>query len=187
MVLAAPSARADDASPGTETVTAPVTVAAAPQPAPPEPEGPSGRDRVSAYNSGFRWGLAPGIFIPAGGGSVGFSLAAHAGYGIDTGSVIVIPGATALGLFPKGTTVLAFVPGARLVFPIGIFAPFVEAGVGPGHVTEPSGTGAALSAGAGFMVHPTDSFAIGAAGSYMKITGTDISVLSVGPILSLSL
>jgi hypothetical protein len=181
--LLAKAAQADEAAPESE----PVAVPAPPRPTPEEPERSPGRDRVVAYNSGFRWGLAPGIFIPASGGSVGFSLSAHAGYGFDTGSVIVIPGATALGLFPKDGTVLAFVPGARLVLPIGFFAPFIEAGAGPGHVTKPSGTGAALSAGTGFMVHPTDSFAIGAAGSYMKITGTDVSVLSVGPILSLSL
>lgn len=149
--------------------------------------GPSKRDIVVAYNTGFHWGISPGIFIPTGGGNLGFSLAGSAGYGVETGPVIVVPGGQIAGFFPSGTTIFTAMATGRVVYPLGGFAPFVEVGGGPGVVTTPSTTGLALMGGGGFMYHFSTSFALGAQANYQTISGTGFQVLSIGPILALAL
>jgi hypothetical protein len=181
-------AQADDGAGGTQpTVTvqpSPTTPAATP----PAAEVPSpGRDRAAAFHAGFRWGLSPGAYV-ASNGPVGFYMGARIGYGIDTGRLIVVPQVSLAAVFAKEAAASAIV-GPRLVYPISFFAPFVEVGAGPGVVFgEPSSTtGAALGGGGGFTLHPTDTFAIGVQTAYMRITKTDVSVLSVGPILWVAL
>jgi hypothetical protein len=141
-----------------------------------------GRMLVSLYNSGFQWGIAPGVVFVS--GKAGFFLGLRFGYGIDTGSVILVPGVRLAGFFID-PNVYTGVPVMKLVLPIDRFAPFVEAGAGVGHVSDPSHTGAALHLGGGFMVHPTRSFAIGAEANYQAITGTGFRGFGVGPILAL--
>ncbi|MFO0668863.1 MAG: hypothetical protein U0235_04425 [Polyangiaceae bacterium] len=72
----------------------------------------------------------------------------------------------------------------KVVFPLGAFAPYVEAGAGPGYVSATKQVGAALRAGVGFSVHPSSRFAIGAGVAYETITGTGVSF--IGPTLILS-
>jgi hypothetical protein len=67
-----------------------------------------GRARAAAFYTGPRFGVAPGIFVS--GSRVGFSLGATFGYGVDTGSVIVVPGASAVGIFAGDSRLLALTP-----------------------------------------------------------------------------
>jgi hypothetical protein len=180
-------AYADDGASGTEPT---VTVEPAPTArtvAPPPAEEPSpGRDRAAAFHGGFRWGLSPGAYVVSN-GPVAFYMGARIGYGIDTGRLIVVPQVSLAAVFAREAVVSA-IAGPRLVYPISFFAPFVEAGAGPGLIFgEPAKTGVAISGGGGFTLHPTDRFAIGVQASYMRITKSDVSALSVGPILWVSL
>jgi hypothetical protein len=149
-------------------------------------EGPSGRDIVVAYNTGFRFSIAPGVFIPVDGGKVGFSISGDFRYGIEVGPIVVAPGARLAGYFPSDLTVLAALGTTRLVFPVGPVGPYVLGGVGPGWVSEPSKAGLAYMAGGGFMVHIGMRFGIGAEATYQGITGTDFKALFVGPALLIS-
>jgi hypothetical protein len=156
-----------------------------PEPAPPPRyEGPTGRDRVVAYYTGVQIGIAPGVILPTNGGDVGFLLSLYGGYGFEAGSVILIPGAHATGAWPSGDFIGTFTPALKLVFPLGAFAPYIEGGAGPGYVSVGEKWGVAINAGAGFSVHPSSRFAIGAGVSYQTITGTDVSF--IGPVLILS-
>lgn len=159
----------------------------APPPPVPEPEEPreemsEGRRIVSAWNSGFQWGLSPGVGFSN--GKAGFLLGARVGYGFDTGTVILVPAVHASAYF-LDPTVLIGMPMFRVIFPLNRFAPFVEGGVGVGHVAGlASQTGAALSGGGGFMLHFTRSFALGAEATYQVITGTNFKGVAIGPIIA---
>lgn len=175
---------------------------AAPSPLPPphEPEGTSdaaladapepmseGRAIVVAWNTGFQWGIAPGVIFQP--GRTSFALGVRLGYGFDTGSVILVPGARLAGYFTD-PSVYVGMPVMKLVLPIDRFAPFVEGGAGVGHVTAdqsiPSKSGAALFGGGGFMVHFTASVGLGVEANYQVITGTGFKGFGVGPILALA-
>jgi len=145
------------------------------------PEGPSGRDIVVAYNTGFRFSIAPGIFIPINGERVGFSIAGDFRYGIEVGPIVVAPGARLAGYFPSNLTVLAAMATTRLTLPLGPVGPYVVGGVGPGWVSEPSRAGLAWLAGGGLMVHIGTRFGIGAEATYQAITNTRFKALFVGP------
>lgn len=151
----------------------------------PPPAMSEGRALVSAYNSGFQWGIAPGVVFSR--GKAGFTIGLHLGYGFDTGSVILVPGARLAAYFIDPNVYLGM-PTFKLVLPIDRFAPFVEGGVGAGHVTSDNTTsaesGLALMGGGGFMIHFT-RLAIGAEASYQVITGTRFKGFGVGPILAL--
>lgn len=161
----------------------------APGPTEPAAEEPpermsEGRAIVVAWNTGFQWGLAPGVIFTQ--GRAGFSLGLRLGWGFDTGSVIVVPGVRIAAYFTDPNVYLGM-PNIKLVFPIDRFAPFVEGGGGVGHVaggTASSATGAALFVGGGFMIHITRSFALGAEVNYQAITGTTFKAVGVGPIIA---
>lgn len=162
---------------------APVAPVASPTEAPPEEEErmSEGRMLVSMYNSGFQWGISPGVVFAS--GKAGFFLGLRFGYGFDTGPVIVVPGIRIAGYFTD-PNVYVGMPTLKLVLPIDRFAPFVEGGAGLGHVTDPSKSGFAWMGGGGFMIHFT-RIAFGAEASYQKIAGTNFSGISVGPILAI--
>jgi hypothetical protein len=179
-------------------------VAPPPEPAPPphleatpaEPptEEPSekpmseGRAIASAWNTGFQWGIAPGVVFVD--GKSGFFMGLRLGYGFDTGSVILVPGARLAGYFTN-PNVYVGMPVMKLVYPIDRFAPFIEGGAGVGHVaaggaTAPSHTGAALLGGGGFMIHFSLKFGLGVEANYQVVTGTGFKGFGVGPILALA-
>jgi hypothetical protein len=163
-----------------------VTVSPNPLPRPPPepPKEPSGRDNVAAYYTGFHIGIAPGFLFPVNGGSAGFVLSGVLGYGVDTDSVIVVPEVPTSFIF-SDAFVWTLTPGAKLVVPIGWFAPYLGAGAGPGYVGgDVKKWGAALRGTVGFTLHPTRRFAIGLGGQYERITGTEFQ--SLGPIITLS-
>jgi hypothetical protein len=145
-----------------------------------------GRLLVSLYNSGFQWGISPGVAFAN--GKAGFLLGLNFGYGFDTGPVILVPGVRLTGYF-LDPVVLMGMPTFKVVLPIDRFAPFVEVGAGPGHITKSdtssAQTGVALMGGGGFMIHFTPGFALGAHASYQVITGTDFKGFAVGPILAI--
>jgi hypothetical protein len=143
---------------------------------------PSGRDLVVAYNTGFRFSIAPGIFIPVNGERVGFSITGDFRYGFDLGPVVLAPGVRLAGYFPSDATILAALATTRLVIPAGPVGPYVLGGLGPGWVSEPdSEVGLAWMAGGGFMWHVSTRFGIGAEATYQAITGTPFKALFVGP------
>lgn len=149
-----------------------------------------GRRIVVAYNTGFQWGLSPGIVFS--GGKTSFFLGVRLGYGFDTGSVIVVPGVR-LSAYFTDPNVYVGMPVVKLVYPIDRFAPFLEGGAGAGHVSGfdvrnesvEGKTGVALFAGLGFMMHFTARFGLGVEGTYQTITGTGFDGFGVGPILAL--
>lgn len=167
----------------------PVIPPAEPQAPPREEREPmsEGRRIVVAWNTGFQWGIAPGVFFQH--GDAAFALGLRFGYGFDTGSVIVVPGVRLAGYFATPNVYLGM-PVMKLVYPIDRFAPFVEAGVGGGYVADtdavPAKGGVALMAGGGFMVHFTIKFGLGVEANYETITGTGFHGIGVGPILALA-
>jgi hypothetical protein len=163
-----------------------------PPPPPPPPEPPrmsEGRRIVVAYNTGFHWSIAPGVVFAD---KAAFYLGLRFGYGIDTGSVIIVPGLLGAGYFTD-PSVFTGVPLLRLVYPIDRFAPFIEGGAGIGHIAadtsgdnqKSSQDGLAVLAGAGFMVHFSLAFGVGIEGSWQMITGTDFHAFGVGPVLAI--
>lgn len=142
---------------------------------------PTGRELVAPYYTGVRWSIAPGAVF--GNGKAGFSLAGRIGYGVDTGSVIVMPGVSLAGYF-LNPNVYVGMPTVELVLPIGPFAPFVEGGAGIGVVTQPSQTSLAVLGGGGFVLHPTREFLLGLELGYETIVGTDFREIILGPIFA---
>ena len=146
---------------------------------------PSAHEIVVAYNTGSRFSLAPGIFIPQNGARVGFSLAGDYRYGVELGPIVLAPGLRLAGFFPSGFMALSALGTARLTVPLGPVGPYVMGGVGPGYVNKPSETGLAFMGGGGLMVYVAQAFAIGAEASYLGITGTRFRALFLGPQLLL--
>jgi len=146
-----------------------------------------GRRIVVAWNTGFQWGISPGIIIVNGDAS--FALGLRFGYGIDTGNLILVPGLRLAGYFSDPAVYLGM-PVMKLVLPIDRFAPFVEAGAGVGYVSSSNDvgakTGVAVLGGGGFMVHFSMKFGLGVEANYQTITGTDFKGFGIGPILALA-
>ncbi len=158
-----------------------------PVPIEPAPEAMSeGRAIVVAYNTGFQWGLSPGVVFA--GGQTAFFLGLRLGYGVDTGSAILVPGVRLSGIFTD-PNIYVGMPVMKLVYPIDRFAPFVEAGAGVGHIASYRGsateTGLAVLVGGWFVVHFTARFGLGVEANYQLITGTGFDGFGVGPILAL--
>lgn len=184
----APPPSAPPSAPTVEMVAPPPpTPVPPPEDEEPPPRMSEGRMIVSAWNSGFQWGLAPGVIFVD--GNARFALGVRLGYGFDTDSVIVVPGIRGSFNFTD-PNVYSGMPMLKLVYPIDRFAPFVEGGAGIGHLTAgdttPSATGAALFVGGGFMIHFTRSFALGAEVNYHTVTNTPFKAVGVGPIIALA-
>jgi hypothetical protein len=158
-----------------------------------EPEPMSeGRRIVVAWNTGFQWGLSPGVVFSN--DKASFFLGLRFGYGFDTGKVIVVPGVRLAGYFTDPNVYLGM-PVMKLVYPIDRFAPFIEGGAGVGYVegytlgnrtSVDAATGFALLIGGGFMMHFTARFGLGVEGTYQTITGTGFDGFGIGPILALA-
>lgn len=187
LLLASTAAAQEDGQPEPLLTEPTPVVAPPPEPEEARPVMSEGRTLVSLYNSGFQWGISPGVVIRD--GDAGFFLGVNVGYGVDLGSVIVVPGVRGAGYFTDPNVFLGM-PSVKLVLPLDRFAPFVQGGVGFGHVARDSGlaipaaSGVALSGGGGFMVH-FPRIAFGAEAAYTVVTGTDFKGISVGPILAL--
>jgi opacity protein-like surface antigen len=145
-----------------------------------------GRARAAAFYSGPRLGIAPGVLLSPSG--VAFGIGGAFNYGVDTGSVIVAPGATAgITFFPDGGRMLSFVPEVRLAYPIEWFVPFIDGGLGPAHYSGDK-VRALARFGGGFTIHPgpSNGFALGLGVSYVTLLGTDVRGLSIAPVLALA-
>lgn len=145
------------------------------------PEQPSARDLVVAQNVGLRLAIAPGVYIPTDGGSVGFSIVGDVRFGIELGPIIVAPGGRLAGYFPSGLTILAALATGRVTVPLGPVGPYVMGGLGPGWVSDPAKAGLAWMAGGGLMANIGPHFALGAEVTYQGITGTAVKALFIGP------
>ena len=129
--------------------------------------------------------LVPSVYFPTGGGKTGFALGIEGRYGIDLGSVILAPGAMFTSYFGDRNVYLGG-GTVRVTFPVGIFGPYAEVGLGVGTITQPSQTGALLMAGTGFMLYLGGRFGLGLNVSYEKITGTDFGAVILGPSILLA-
>lgn len=174
------SGAAAQTSPAPEPGTQAPAPTYAPAPAPPPEPG-----LVRRYAVGPRLIIAPGVFIPSS-GNAGFTLGVVGGYGFDLGPVILTPGLMAQGSWSSDWTVYTGLGGARLTLPLGNFGPYVEAGLGYGHVDGPFGYsagGLALRGGAGFILFFTPSFALGVSVVYDTIVDTGFKSWAFAPIL----
>jgi hypothetical protein len=143
---------------------------------------------VRRYSVGLRLSIAPGVFFPST-GSAGFSLGLDGGYGVDLGPVVLIPGISAQGNWSSDWTVYAGLVGARLTVPLGNFGPYVETGLGYGHVGGPlneSAGGLAVRVGGGFIYFFSPTFALGVNVRYDTIVDTGFKSWTLGPTLLLS-
>jgi len=150
---------------------------------PPEPS------LVRQNSVGLRLSIAPGVFIPANGGSAGFTLGVVAGYGIDVGPVIVTPGVMVQGSWGSNLTIYSGLGGARVTLPLGNFGPFVEGALGYGNVSGPAGYskgGLAIRVGGGFIFFFSRSFALGLTVDYDTITDTPYQTWIIAPTLLIS-
>lgn len=152
------------------------------------PEPPPEPGLVRRYAVGPRFIIAPGVFIPST-GSAGFTLGIFGGYGFDLGPVILTPGVIAQGSWSSDWSVYSGMGGLRVTLPLGNFGPYVEGGIGYGHVGGPLGYsagGLALRAGAGFILFFSPSFALGVGFSYDTITDTPYKSWTIAPIILLA-
>ncbi len=143
---------------------------------------------VRRYAVGPRFIIAPGVFIPST-GSAGFSLGVVGGYGFDLGPVILTPGIIAQGNWSSDWSVYTGLAGLRVTLPLGNFGPYVEGGIGYGHVGGPLGYsagGLALRAGGGFIVFFSPSFALGVSVGYDTILDTPYKSWSIAPLILLA-
>lgn len=155
------------------------------EPLPPPPPPPPGL--VRRYAVGPRFSIAPGIFIPSN-GNAGFSLGVEGGYGFDLGPIIVTPGLSLQGNWGDFTA-YSGLADLRFTIPVGNFGPFIEGGIGYGHVSGPlnySQGGVALRAGAGFIFFFSPNFAIGVSVRYDTIVDTLYKAWTFAPILLLA-
>ena len=155
-----------------------------PQVAPPPPEQPS---LVRRYAVGPRLIIAPGVFIPST-GSAGFTLGVVGGYGFDLGPVILTPGVMAQGSWSSDWSVYTGLGGLRVTLPVGNFGPFIEGGIGYGHVggLGYSAGGLALRGGAGFILFFSPSFALGVSVIYDTIVDTGYKSWGIAPLILLA-
>jgi len=163
------------------------SAAAAEQGPPPEPITPPETSLVRRYAVGPKFLIAPGVFIPSS-GNAGFSLGVEGGYGFDLGPIILTPLLSFQGNW-SDWKVYSGLGGARVTLPVGNFGPFVEAGLGYGHVDGPfnySAGGLAVRGGAGFIVFFGRSFALGVSARYDTILNTEFKGWTIAPILFLT-
>src|SRR5262245_6430092 len=140
------------------------------------------------YAVGPRLIIGPGGFIPSS-GSAGFSLAVVGGYGFDLGPVILTPGVIGQGNWSGDWSVYTGLGALRVTLPVGNFGPYVEGGIGYGHVGGPLGYsagGLALRAGAGFIMFFSPSFALGLSVGYDTILDTPYKSWSIAPLILVS-
>ena len=158
------------------------TPQAAPEPPPPEP------GLVRRYAVGPRFIIAPGVFIPSS-GSAGFTLGVVGGYGFDMGPVILTPAVMAQVSWSGDWSVYTGLGGLRVTLPVGNFGPYIEGGIGYGHVGGPfdySAGGLALRAGAGFIMFFSPSFALGVSVTYDTIVDTPYNTWIIAPLILLA-
>ncbi len=141
-------------------------------------------------NRGFQTAFGPSLLVPTDSSeSYGFGLEFGLRYGLKVGPTVLAPGGRVAGFFLSERFIGDLMPTLRWTIPLGPFAPFLEAGAGPGGATNPGRGGVALLGGGGFMIHFGDVFGLGARVGYETILGTAsatkprFSVLSIGPML----
>lgn len=134
-------------------------------------------------NTGMVTGLGIAILIPAH-GDVGVGADFSARYGIPVGPVIIAPGAMIGGYYLQSRFIGALMATGRATVPLGPLAPFVEAGIGPGLLTNPSDGGVAWMAGGGLDLH-LGVITLGVKLDYQAITDTRFETWMIGPTIGI--
>jgi len=134
-------------------------------------------------NTGLVTGLGFAVLIPSE-GNVGFGADFSARYGIPAGPVILAPGGLIGGYYLQSRFIGALMVTGRATAPLGVLAPFVEAGVGPGLLTNPSDGGAAWRAGGGLDLYP-GVVTLRVEVDYQAITGTPFKAWPIGPTIGI--
>lgn len=118
---------------------------------------------------------------------VRLSLNAYAGYGFDTGALLVTPGLAVGLLFPEGGTLWTVAPRLRVGVPVGFFYPFVEPEAGIVAGGDPGGISPLIGAAAGFYLYPIHNLGLGVAGGARRSFGEHaLTVLTLYPLLDLA-
>src|SRR5690606_16429932 len=86
-------------------------------------------------NTGLVTGLGIAILIPDE-GSAGGGLEFSARYGIPVGPTVMAPGGRVGGYYLQERFIGILMPTFRVTLPLGPLAPFVQAGAGPGVLTN---------------------------------------------------
>lgn len=138
---------------------------------------------VRRNNRGLKLSLSPGVMIPVDGGPAAFSIGLQTTYGFDLPVVMLLPGLE--GEYVTSTEGMILAMGTlRVVFPLGFFGPYLQGGIGYGHLGgTPSTDALALSVGAGFMLY-LSRLSLGVTAGYHTLVGTGSSWISIGPVLA---
>lgn len=149
--------------------------------APSAPEETSPAWRSNRY---FQTQIGPVVLASTrAGDSWGFGLEAGLRYGLKIKRFIFAPGVR-LGAYTQAQRYIGdLLLTDRITVPIGMVAPFIEGGIGPGGMTNPGTGGIGVMLGGGVMLHFSTAFALGVRGSYEAITSTRFRVVSFGPML----
>lgn len=142
------------------------------------------RDLSVYENIGAQASVTPGIVFVD--GNTGGSLNARIGWGFDTGRILFVPNLQFASYFYDTTAVVGMI-GAKFVLPIRAWAPYLEGGIGMGHVNEPQNTGAAYLAGGGVVYHLNPVLAVGGEVHYQGISSSSFNAVSLGPTFAASL
>jgi hypothetical protein len=134
-------------------------------------------------NTGMVTGLGFAILIPSE-GNVGVGADFSARYGVPAGPVILAPGALIGGYYLQSRFIGALMVTGRATVPLGVLAPFAEAGIGPGFLTNPGDGGAAWRAGGGLDLY-LGIVTLGVEVDYQAITGTPFQVWTIGPTIGI--
>jgi hypothetical protein len=136
-------------------------------------------------NTGVRLGVGPEVLFPTDGGPAGAGAVVEGRYGFALKPIVLAPGGRIAGDMISGRFVLSAMPTVRITLPIGPLAPYGVGGLGAAALTNPSQAGLAVLGGGGLMIHVGPIVAFGAEITYEHISGTEFSVLAVGPTIQL--
>lgn len=147
----------------------------------------SAQERVEAGevdNVGPRLAASGGAYFPDS-GSTGGVIDGQIDYGLPAGPFVIAPGARVAGYMGDQGAITG--DGVLTIeMPIGVLVPYVQGGLGIGHATGPSETGASLLADAGLNVHLSRAVSLGARGSYETVTGTPFRAFALAPQLAVN-
>ncbi|MBS2023514.1 MAG: hypothetical protein JST92_14000 [Deltaproteobacteria bacterium] len=138
---------------------------------------------AKAAELGFHLSIAPGVYLPSDGSPAGFSLSASGRYGLDLGRWVISPGAS-LQLDLSDPSLLAVVPTVRVTFPIGIFGPFVQGGLGFAHVFGDFPASSPMYQAGGGFVFALQRWHLGLEVMYATAPDVGYSAWLIAPIIA---
>ncbi len=156
------------------------------QPAPRSdvPPAQAGRADLAFWaNLGTRVEAAPVFVFASNEERTAFGATVEARYGLPVGPLVVAPGIRAAALSTETYGAYPGLATARLILPLGAFAPYAYGGAGVVVFNGgPNTAGAAGTIGAGAMVHPSRRIAFGIDAAWTRLR--DITVFTTGPVFA---